>query len=301
MTGENMKKTIITMFLAVFMTLSVISCGNQNDEQSDNTVIYSDDYQLSDRQKNLLEVMDMPTEFSELDKAQKHTIQRIEQMLCYLEKKYKKTFIYYAYDDPKYDASERLWAYAEDESRSNIVTVRVDKDGSFLDDYVGIGVVSYAEKKVNNYVMEYFDSNQFFHSFIGTNGTPHKKGIKKVKNDDFKWEVGTQGVMLINASICTPDELIEFAKDFRNQLREWHMCCGMRFVIVDGIEDIYDIFEVNDSYYSNFERPWFHYAIDKRIADIDITVRKDEDFINDCYNDIMYTVDDNDQLIRKKH
>lgn len=296
-----MKKTITLMLLAVFMILSVISCGKQNNEQADNTIIYSDDYQLSDRQKNLLEVMDMPTEFSELDNAQKHTIQRIEQMLCYLEKKYKKTFIYYAYDDPKYGASERLWAYAEDESRSNIVTVRVDKDGSFLDDYVGIGVVAYAEKKINNYVMEYFDSNQFFHSFIGTNGTPHKEGIKKVKNDDFKWEVGTQGVMLINASICTPDELIEFAKNFRNQLREWHMCCGMRFVIVDGIEDIYDIFEVNDSYYNNFERPWFHYAIDKRIADIDIVVRKDEDFINDCYNNIMYTVDDNDQLIGKKH
>lgn len=299
-----MKKTIIIMFLAVFMTLSVISCGNQNDEQSDNTVIYSDDYQLSDRQKNLLEVMDMPTEFSELDKAQKHTIQRIEQMLCYLEKKYKKTFIYYAYDDPKYGASERLWAYAEDESRSNIVTVRVDKDGSFLDDYVGIGVVAYAEKKVNNYVMEYFDSNQFFHSFVGTNGTPHKEGIKKVKNDDFKWEVGTQGVMLINSSICTPDELFEFAKDFRNQLREWHMCCGMRFILVDNINDIYDIFDIpDDAPYKNLQTPWIDHAIEKRVADIKLVVRKNssEDFACTYCNEKLYETDDNGQFVRIKH
>lgn len=279
-----------------------VSCGQEETSQSGTSIVYTDDYQLSDRQKNLLEAMGMPTEFSELDKAEKHTIQRIEQMLCYLEKKYDKEFIYYAYDDPAYLASEKLWAYAKDEGRSNTVTVRVDKDGSFLDDYEGIGVVAYAEKKVNNYVREYFDSNQFFHSFIGTNGTPHKEGIKKVRNDNFKWEVGTQGLMVINASICTPDEFLEFAKDFRNQMREWHMCCGMRFILVENINDIYDIFDIpDDALYKNSQTPWIHHALDKRIADIDIMVGKDEDFINDCYNDIMYTVDDNDQLIGKKH
>lgn len=288
-----MKKTITLMLLAVFMILSVISCGKQNNEQSDNTIIYSDDYQLSDRQKNLLEAMGMPTDFSELDKAQKHSIQRIEQMLCYLENKYDKEFIYYAYDDPAYLASEKLWAYAKDEGRSNTVTVRVDKDGSFLDDYEGIGVVAYAEKKVNNYVREYFDSNQFIHRFIGTNGTPHKEGIKKVKNDNFKWEVGTQGLMVINSSICTPDELIEFAKDFHSQLREWHMQCGMRFILVEE-DDIYDIFEEDD---------WLDYAIDKRIADIDVYTGKDltDDMINDCYNDVLYKIDDNDQFVGEKY
>lgn len=182
-----------------------------------------------------------------------------------------------------------------------MVTVRVDKDGSFLDDYEGIGVVAYAEKKVNNYVREYFDSNQFFHSFVGTNGALHKKGIKKVKNDDFKWEVGTQGLMAINASICTPDEFLEFAKAFHSQLREWHMWCGMRFILVNDIDDIYDIFEVNDSYTS--EHPWIDYALDKMIADIDIVIYKEpeRDFINDCYNDIKYMLDDNGQFVGKKY
>lgn len=298
-----MKRNILVFILCVLMISSCfVSCGQEETSQSGTSIVYTDDYQLSDRQKNLLEAMGMPTEFSELDKAEKHTIQRIEQMLCYLEKKYDKEFIYYAYDDPAYLASEKLWAYAKDEGRSNTVTVRVDKDGSFLDDYEGIGVVAYAEKKVNNYVREYFDSNQFFHSFIGTNGTPHKEGIKKVRNDNFKWEVGTQGLMVINASICTPDEFLEFAKDFRNQMREWHMCCGMRFILVENINDIYDIFDIpDDALYKNSQTPWIHHALDKRIADIDIMVGKDEDFINDCYNDIMYTVDDNDQLIGKKH
>lgn len=298
-----MKRNILVFILCVLMISSCfVSCGQEETSQSGTSIVYTDDYQLSDRQKNLLEAMGMPTEFSELDKAEKHTIQRIEQMLCYLEKKYDKEFIYYAYDDPAYLASEKLWAYAKDEGRSNTVTVRVDKDGSFLDDYEGIGVVAYAEKKVNNYVREYFDSNQFFHSFIGTNGTPHKEGIKKVRNDNFKWEVGTQGLMVINASICTPDEFLEFTKDFRNQMREWHMCCGMRFILVENINDIYDIFDIpDDALYKNSQTPWIHHALDKRIADIDIMVGKDEDFINDCYNDIMYTVDDNDQLIGKKH
>ena len=281
-----------------------VSCGQEETSQSGTSIVYTDDYQLSDRQKNLLEAMGMPTEFSELDKAEKHTIQRIEQMLCYLEKKYDKEFIYYAYDDPAYLASEKLWAYAKDEGRSNTVTVRVDKDGSFLDDYECLDVIAYAEKKVNNYVREYFDSNQFFHSFIGTNGTPHKKGIKKVRNDNFKWEVGTQGLMVINASICTPDEFLEFAKDFRNQMREWHMCCGMRFILVENINDIYDIFDIpDDAPYKKSQTPWIDHAIEKRVADINIVTYKEpeRDFINDCYNDIKYMLDDNGQFVGEKY
>ena len=77
----------IAVFL-LLIPLAVFGCGNNTSAQSSG---------LNEWQKNFLEAEGLPTEYDELTDSQKYSVQRIYEMIDYLNKKYNEEFVYAGY------------------------------------------------------------------------------------------------------------------------------------------------------------------------------------------------------------
>ncbi len=91
--------------------------------------------ELTDRQVELLSQLDLPDELSELSASQKKAVQRIDEMLTYLEDKYDMDFRYLGYAAEDSWGGEKLTAFpADGNPLTEIVTVKRDGLGVLTDD-----------------------------------------------------------------------------------------------------------------------------------------------------------------------
>lgn len=90
--------------------------------------------ELNERQIAICEEMGLPTEYDELTLKQLRNIQRIEELLCSLDKKYNETFHYVGYYEPFLE-KEKLEAYSDRYSEYQFVTLTVEEDGTMNDNY----------------------------------------------------------------------------------------------------------------------------------------------------------------------
>lgn len=215
-----MKKKII-LCLALTLSYFMISCNNEAKKESDlkdkYTVDYSDDYQLNDRQKNLLDAMGLPDDFSKLDDSQKRSIQRIEHMLSYLEEKYGTEFIYSGYIEKGVNESETLYAYQKDLGSSYTVTVKAVSDYEFTDNYSDASVAKYAENLINGFIEDYLNTDDYRY-YARTNACHIE--MSEIENADFQWKYGASNIIFIKMDEYDFDELEKFAVNYAEFLYE---------------------------------------------------------------------------------
>ena len=84
-----MKRTF-SLIIAAALTLGVFSCGSPHTTKNSKPV-------LNDWQKEVLAAEGLPTEADQLTDAQLRSIQRIYEMITYLNDKYDEEFIYAGY------------------------------------------------------------------------------------------------------------------------------------------------------------------------------------------------------------
>lgn len=121
------------------------------DEQKNKSI----NVEINDRQKAILSLVGLPDSYEKLTSSQKKSINSIEQMLQYLDKKYEKSFCYAGYSNGIY---ERQWlmAYAEGENpKVDVFNVVVEDDGRFNDDYPWI----YYRRLYDDYLLEDLTKN----------------------------------------------------------------------------------------------------------------------------------------------
>lgn len=220
-----MKKKII-LCLALTLSCFIISCNNEAKKESDlkdkYTIDYSDDYQLNDRQRHLLDAMGLPSDFSKLDDSQKRSIQRIEHMLSYLEEKYGTEFIYSGYIEKGINESEKLYAYSLLDEKRNTVTVKVDKDGNFTDDYHQLSVHEYCEELINNWIYSYLGTDDY--RYFSRVNACHIE-MAEIENANFQWKYGASNIIFIKMDEYDFDELEKFAVNYAEFLYE-HQISG---------------------------------------------------------------------------
>lgn len=115
--------------------------------------------ELTQRQKDLLEYLGLPTEYDELTDSQKNAVTSIEDMLTYLEDKYEKSFSYLSYAAAGVLEEEHLEAYPSQGDLTDKVTVyRTYEDGAYQyeDDYQTVLLRPQYEKKVEDFAAQYF-------------------------------------------------------------------------------------------------------------------------------------------------
>lgn len=127
------KLSLILLCIFVLMQISILSSctteNNNNSNKGDTTV-----KELSERQISICEDLGLPTSYEGLSSNQQKKITRIEELLQYLDKKYDDTFNYVGYYDSILE-SEKLEAYSSQFNEYEFVTLTVQGDGSFTDDY----------------------------------------------------------------------------------------------------------------------------------------------------------------------
>lgn len=140
-------KNILLMFIVSIILL--VGCtpteeaGNQNEMKENNQEKKIDEELiLNDRQKEILAYMGLSTEPDELEPHQRVSIQRIEELLVSLEKKYNKEFAYAGYILPGLLEREQLFAYPMDQHRRvHEFTLTVDGNGNLSDDYFEVSLM----------------------------------------------------------------------------------------------------------------------------------------------------------------
>ncbi len=237
-------KKIIAIITTVFLAAGVFSCGNKSASTTSTQTEL-----LNDWQKEVLAAEGLPTEADQLTDAQLRSIQRIYEMRSYLNEKYSEEFIYAGYLEPASNQTETLYAYPRllgNDYGRNTVTVKAAKDG-FTDDYSDRSIVDYAEKMANDFMKDYFDSDQVI-AFFKVNACDIKKN--EVVDGDFQWKLGVSDIIFVNEDICNADQVEEFAVNYAKWLYEHELDGRHRINIVKDmdvtqitygeISDIYD-------------------------------------------------------------
>ncbi len=216
-------KKIFSVITAAVMISAMFSCGAKDRTKSVKN--------LNDWQKELLAAEGLPTEADELTDSQLHSIQRIYEMITYLNEKYDEEFIYGGYLEPAANQTETLYAYPRllgaDYGR-NTVTVRATKDG-FTDDYSDRSVVDYYNELVTDFIHDYFNSDDFA-VFTDINACDIQKS--EVIDCDFQWKLGVFDSIFLSESICTQDDVEKFAVNFAKYLYEHKMAGSHRINIM---------------------------------------------------------------------
>ncbi len=232
-------KKIIALLAAAILTAGLFSCGRTSTKTKE----------LNDWQKELLAAEGLPTEADELTDSQLHSIQRIYEMITYLNEKYDEEFIYGGYLEPAVNQTETLYAYPRllgaDYGR-NTVTVRATKDG-FTDDYSDRSIVDYYNELVTDFIHDYFNSDDFA-VFISVNACNITKG--EVVNGDFQWKIGVHDAIFLNEKICSADSIEKFAVNFAKFLYEHKMDGRHRINIIRNIDISEITFGNHTEYYS---------------------------------------------------
>ena len=254
-----MKRSIV-LLTAALLTAGLFSCGAKNSSKAKN--------ELNDWQKEVLAAEGLPTEADELTASQLRSIQRIYEMITYLNDKYDEEFIYAGYLEPAANQTETLYAYPRllgNDYGRNTVTVKAAKDG-FIDDYSDRSIVDYAEEMANDFMKDYFDSDQVI-AFFKVNACDIKKN--EVENGDFQWKLGVSDIIFVNEDICNTDQVEEFAVNYAKWLYEHELDGRHRINIVKDI-DITQIThgEISDIYDSNNYLGFYSIAFDSQKKEV---------------------------------
>ena len=238
-----MKRTF-SLITAAALTLGLFSCGSPHTTKNSKPV-------LNDWQKEVLAAEGLPTEADQLTDAQLRSIQRICEMITYLNDKYDEEFIYAGYLEPAENQTETLYAYPRllgNDYGRNTVTVKAAKDG-FTDDYHDKSVVDYYNELVTDFIHDYFDSDDFV-VFTRVNACDITK--EEVVDGDFQWKLGVSDIIFVNEDICNADQVEEFAVNYAKWLYEHELSGLHRINIIKN----YNITEmsyglISDYYKSN--------------------------------------------------
>ena len=156
-------KTKIKMIISMALIITILGgCS---------TFMQKEKVELNQRQIAILEKEGKPTEWSKLQNYEKQSIQRIEEMLVYLENKYNKEFCYgyFKMADFITGESDSLLAYAKgDNPETDLFEVSI-KDGQYVDDYGIILSADGFQADVENTVKELLSGYEYrLFTYVGS-------------------------------------------------------------------------------------------------------------------------------------
>ncbi len=243
-----MKKLIALITTAIISASMISSCGKAGNSSSGHKWQNSDT--LNEWQINLLEAQGLPTDIEQLTPSQKRSIQHIYEMITYLNEKYDEEFVYAGYVEPGVMDEETLYAYPKQfgsEGGKNTVEVTLDEKGNFTDTYSDMGVSSYLEKLIGDYVRGYFKSDEI--AYFMTSKDSNIESMEDVKNGVFNWKIGVSNVFFFSDKYFTAEELETFAPQFAKWLYEHEIVSDNHLNIVKNVDVKKATYSNNDACY----------------------------------------------------
>lgn len=221
-------RRIISILISLCLLLVTVSCGKQSESESKP--------KLSEWQTELLEAKGLPTEYDNLTSEQKHFIDRVGEIIDYLNQKYDEEFIYYDYKPAELMDSEKLYAYPKSTGIGNgkyLVTVKA-RNGGFEDDYHDFSVGALAEDMVNDFLLTQFKEDEF-KLFHRANSCEIK--MSEIENGDFQWKYGGSFGFFITEDACNMDDIEMLAIKYARFLYDHKLSGHHRINILKKIPD----------------------------------------------------------------
>ncbi len=291
-----MKKYIALMTTAVIAASMVSSCGksatsgssSQIGEQTKSEHQWQNSETLNEWQKSLLKAEGLPTDIEQLSPSQKCSIQHIYEMITYLNEKYDEEFVYAGYVEPSVMDEETLYAYPKQfgpEGGKNTVEVTLDEKGNFTDTYSDMGVSSYLEKLIGDYVRGYFKSDEI--AYFMTVNDSNIDSMAEVGNGDFQWKIGLMNSFFFSDKYFTQEDIEKFAPIFAKWLYEHKIVSDNHLNIVRNVDVKKATYSNNDACYK-FENNVFFFdlGIDRKSVSTTTSINRDikrydtEEYIN---------------------
>ncbi len=128
-------------------------------------------YVLTERQKRILRERHLPEAYTELTALQKESIRTIEELLCYLENKYGRTFIFLEYHPPSVmepDTVSMLFM-EEGDARMRAGVVRrtmAGREAVITDDYPAVAAEALLEEEIRDIAAGCLDARCRVYVFI---------------------------------------------------------------------------------------------------------------------------------------
>lgn len=115
---------------------------------------------LNQRQKDILEQMNLPQDYDSLTIIQKSAIVAIDDMLFYLENQYNETFMYLGYYEANFAEDEHLIAEC---SIGKVTVFRSRADGKYFytDDFAVVSAGSQYRVAISDYIEETFKEKMY--------------------------------------------------------------------------------------------------------------------------------------------
>ncbi len=229
-------KKLIALITAVILSASMVSsCGKAGNSSRGHK--WQNSGTLNEWQIDLLEAQELPTDIEQLTPSQKRSIQHIYEMITYLNEKYDEEFVYAGYVEPGVMDEETLYAYPKQfgsEGGKNTVEVTLDEKGNFTDTYSDMGVSSYLEKLIGNYVRGYFKSDEIgYHMTVNTCDI---KSMGEVKNGDFNWDLGVTNTFFFSDNCFQAEDFEAFVPEFAKWLYEHKIIATNNLRIVKNVD-----------------------------------------------------------------
>ena len=270
-----MKKLIALITTAIISASMVSSCGKAGNSSSGHKWQNSDT--LNEWQIDLLEAQELPTDIEQLTPSQKRSIQHIYEMITYLNEKYDEEFVYAGYVEPGVMDEETLYAYPKQfgaEGGKNTVEVTLDEKGNFTDTYSDMGVSSYLEKLIGDYVRGYFKSDEL--TYYISDYYSEINDIKEVENGDFNWSIGVQNVLFFSDKVFKAEDLEAFVPQFAKWLYEHKISASNIFKIVKNV-DVKNSTSADSSKLNKFENLVFLYDMNINRKNVSTSTSQNQD------------------------
>ncbi|MBP3745837.1 MAG: hypothetical protein J6I47_00035 [Ruminococcus sp.] len=279
---DHAKRAVALILTLVCLT----SCGKAGNSSSGHKWQNSDT--LNEWQMDLLEAQGLPTDIEQLTPSQKRSIQHIYEMINYLNEKYDEEFVYAGYVEPGVMDEETLYAYPKQygaEGGKNTVEVTLDDNGDFTDTYSDMGVSSYLEKLIGDYVRGYFKSDEI--AYFMTVNASDIKSMDEVKNGDFQWKIGLMNSFFFSDKYFTQEDIEKFAPIFAKWLYEHKIVSDNHMNIVRNVDVKKATYSNNDACYK-FENNVFFFdlGIDRKSVSTTTSINRDikrydtEEYVN---------------------
>ena len=207
-----MKLKKLPILIAIVLCLTACGMTSKQDSPAE----------LTERQKQILSAVELPTDYHLLSDMQKNTITRIEQMLCYLSDKYGEEFVYVDYIPPEEFQTETMIAYPMQKGAGGgkyLITVKAD-GSTFTDNYSDFSVTDLADELTEEFLTEQFGEGNYRYF-----SHPLKSSIEfsEIKNEKFDWRYGAEVGIFLEEQTCSIDHLEEFMVDYAKFLYEHEM------------------------------------------------------------------------------
>lgn len=240
-----MKKVLFAL-LSLSVYFSFISCSDLAQDENSS--------KLNETQIEILAAEGLPTDYDELTVSQQYTIDRIDEMLSYLNEKYEEPFIYADYIPQELLQTETLIAYPRSTGSGDgkyLVTVKAEGD-SFTDDYFDFSVSRLAEELTNDFLAQHFDSDEYKYFALPL---ACSVDMAEMENCKFQWKYGASNRIFLLESECSIDNVEEFAVEYAKWLYEHELSGTHRIQILSEFPEDEKFWADNGgNVYMNYDR-----------------------------------------------